>query len=191
MSANEVTTPKNHVKPSLENCKVCGITTQINARAVISNPAGKTNLGKNFQVYCSIDVGEEKEGSAYRCRNCKLKLETIVKKILEMRELFYKTSKEKVKRLHLPTNESPLAKKVRVNKDSEQSAPVAKRGLVFAASRGENVARNINAVEEKVAHNPTTELRNINLQENSIPSINKQFSQLARKLTNRRACTDK
>ena len=45
---------------------------------------------------------------------------------------------------------------------------VAKRGLVFAASRGENVTRNINAVEEKVAHNPTTELRNINLQENSI-----------------------
>ena len=44
MSANEVTTPKKHVNPSLENCKVCGITTQINARAVISNPAGKTNL---------------------------------------------------------------------------------------------------------------------------------------------------
>ena len=110
MSANEVTTPKKHVKPSLENCKVCGITTQINARAVISNPAGKTNLGKNFQAYCSIDVGEEKEGSAYCCRNCKVKLKTIVKKILEMRELFYKTSKEKVKRLHLPTGESPLAK---------------------------------------------------------------------------------
>ena len=70
-----------------------------------------------------------------------------------------------------------MQKKVCVNKDSEQSAPVAKRGLVFAASRGENVTRNINAVEEKVAHNPTTELRNINLQENSIPSINKQFSQ--------------
>ena len=79
-------------------------------------------------------MGEEKEGSAYCCRNCKLKLETIVKKILEMRELFYKTSKEKVKRLHLPTGESPLAKKVCVNKDSEQSAPVAKQGLVFAAS---------------------------------------------------------
>ena len=126
MSANEVTTPKKYVKPSLENCKVCGITTQINARAVISNPAGKTNLGKKFQAYCSIDVGEEKEGSAYCCRNCKLKLETIVKKILEMRELFYKTSKEKVKLLHLPTGESPLAKKVCVNKDSEQSAPVAK-----------------------------------------------------------------
>ena len=46
MSANEVTTPKKHVKPSLENCKVCGITTQINPRAVISNPGGKTNLGK-------------------------------------------------------------------------------------------------------------------------------------------------
>ena len=92
-----------------------------------------------------------------------------------MRELFYKTSKEKVKRLHLPTGESPLAKKVCVNKDSEPS--VAKRGLAFVASRGENVTRNINAVEEKVAHNPTTELRNINLQENSIPSINKQFSQ--------------
>ena len=94
-----------------------------------------------------------------------------------MRELFYKTSKEKVKRLYLPTGESPLAKKVCVNKDSEQSAAVANRGLVFAASRGENVTRNINAVEEKVAHNPTTQLRNINLQENSIPSINKQFSQ--------------
>ena len=47
---------------------------------------------------------------------------------------------------------------------------------MFAASRGKNVTRNINAMEEKVAHNPTTELRNINLQENSIPSINKQFS---------------
>ena len=143
MSANEVTTPKKHVKPSLENCKVCGITTQINARAVISNPAGKTNLGKKFQAYCSIDVGEEEEGSAYCCRNCKLKLETIVKKILEMRELSYKTTKEKAKRLHLPTGESQLAKKVCVNKDSEQSAPVAKRGLVFAASRGENVTRHI------------------------------------------------
>ena len=82
-----------------------------------------------------------------------------------------------MKRLHLPTGESPLAKEVCVNKDSEQSAPVAKRGLVFAASRSENVTRNINAVEEKAAHNPTTELRNINPRENSIPSINKQFSQ--------------
>ena len=157
MSAKEVTTPKKLVKPRLENCKVCGITTQIKARAVISNPAGKTNLGKNFQAYCSIDVGEEKKGSAY-C--CKLKLETIVKKILEMRELLYRTSKEKVIRLHLPTGESPLAKKVWVNKDSEQSAPVAKQRLVFAASRSEE-----------------TELRNTNLQENSIPSINKQFCQ--------------
>ena len=180
MSANEATTPKKHVKPSLENCKVRGITTQINARAVISNPTGKTSLGKNFQAYCSIDVGEEKEGSAYCCRNCKLKLETIVKKILEMRDLFYKTTKEKVKRIHLPTGESPLAKKVCVNKDSEQSAPFTKRGLGLAASRAENVTwniKNINALEEKVAHNPTTELRSINLQENSIPSINKQFSQ--------------
>ena len=70
-----------------------------------------------------------------------------------------------------------MQKRVRVNKDSEQSPPVAKRGLVFAASRGEIVTRNINAVKEKVKHNPTTELRNVNLQENSIPSINKQFSQ--------------
>ena len=44
MSANEVTAPKEHVKVSLENCKVCGITTQINARAVISNPAGKLRV---------------------------------------------------------------------------------------------------------------------------------------------------
>ena len=51
-SANEVTTPKKHAKPTLENCKVCGITTQINARAVISNPAGKTNLRKKFQTHC-------------------------------------------------------------------------------------------------------------------------------------------
>ena len=56
MSVNEVTTPKKHVKPSLENCKVCGITTQINARAVISNPSGKTNLGKNFQAYCKYGI---------------------------------------------------------------------------------------------------------------------------------------
>ena len=131
-------------------------------------PRGKLISRKNFQPYCSIDVGEEKEGSAFCCRNFKLKLETIVKKILETRELFYKASKEKVKRLHLPTGESPLAKKVCVNKDSEQYAPLAKRWLVFAASRSENVTRNINAVEEKAAHNPTTELRNI---------INKQFSQ--------------
>ena len=61
MSANEVTTPKKHVNQSLENCKVCGITTQINARAVISNPAGKTYLKKNFQAYCNIDVGGEKD----------------------------------------------------------------------------------------------------------------------------------
>ena len=70
-----------------------------------------------------------------------------------------------------------MQKGVRVNRDSEQSPPVTKRGLVFAASRGEIVTRNINAVEEKVKHNPTAELRNVNLQENSIPSINKQFSQ--------------
>ena len=38
---------EKHVEPSLENCKVCGITTQRNARAVISNPAGKINVGKN------------------------------------------------------------------------------------------------------------------------------------------------
>ena len=56
MSANEVTTPKRHVKPSLKNCKVCVITTQINARAVISNPARKTNLGKNFQAYCKYGI---------------------------------------------------------------------------------------------------------------------------------------
>ena len=56
MSAKEVTTPKKQVKPSLENCKVCGITTQINARAVISNLSGKTNLGKNFQVYCKYGI---------------------------------------------------------------------------------------------------------------------------------------
>ena len=64
-------------------------------------------------------MGDENEGSAYCCLNCKLKLETIVKKILEMRELFYKTSEEKVKRLHLPTGESSLVKKVCVNKDSQ------------------------------------------------------------------------
>ena len=56
MSAKEVTTPKKQVKPSLGNCKVCGITTQINARAVISNLSGKTNLGKNFQVYCKYGI---------------------------------------------------------------------------------------------------------------------------------------
>ena len=123
-------------------------------------PQGKLISEKNFQAYCSIDVGEEKEGSAYCCGNCKLKLETIVKKILEMRELFYKTSKVNLERLHQPKGESPLAKKVCVNKDFEQSAPVAKRGLVFAASRGENVTRNINAVEKTVARNPTTELNN-------------------------------
>ena len=61
MLGNKVTTLKKHVKPSLENCKFCGITTQINARAVISNPAGKTYLEKNFQAYCSIDVGGEKD----------------------------------------------------------------------------------------------------------------------------------
>ena len=64
-----------------------------------------------------------------------------------MRGLFYKTSKEKVKHLHLPTGKSPFAKKVCVYKDSEQFTPVAKRGLVFAASRGENVTRNINAMD--------------------------------------------
>ena len=47
---------KKHVKPGLENCKVCGITTLKNARAVISNPAGKTNLGKNFQAYCKYGI---------------------------------------------------------------------------------------------------------------------------------------
>ena len=56
---------KGNIKPSLEDGKVCGIITQINARAVLSNPAGKTNLRKNFQAYCSIDVDEKKEGSAY------------------------------------------------------------------------------------------------------------------------------
>ena len=33
-----------------------GITPQINARAVISNPAGKTNLAKNFQAYCKYGI---------------------------------------------------------------------------------------------------------------------------------------
>ena len=37
-------------------CKVCGITTPINARAVISNPAGKTNLGKKFQAYSKYGI---------------------------------------------------------------------------------------------------------------------------------------
>ena len=71
-------------------------------------PQGKLvseKISKRTAVSMSVD--EEKEGSAYCCRNCKLKLETIVKKILEMRDLFYKTSKEKVKRIHLPTGESP------------------------------------------------------------------------------------
>ena len=56
MSANEVTTSKKHVKPRLENRKVCGITNQINARAVISNPSRKTNLEKNFQAYCKCEI---------------------------------------------------------------------------------------------------------------------------------------
>ena len=47
---------KKHVKPSLENCTVCGITTQTNAIAVISDLAGKTNLGKNFQAYCRYGI---------------------------------------------------------------------------------------------------------------------------------------
>ena len=60
MSAKEVTTPKKHVKLSLENCKVCGITTQINARAVISNPAGKTNLGEKFPSVLQYRCGRGK-----------------------------------------------------------------------------------------------------------------------------------
>ena len=46
---------------------------------------------------------------------------------------------------------------------------------MFAASGGENVTRNINAVEEKVARNPTTELRNIN--GCNLTQWDKQFSQ--------------
>ena len=48
---------------SLENCKVCGITTQINARADISNPAGKTNLGKKFPSVLQYRCGRGKRFS--------------------------------------------------------------------------------------------------------------------------------
>ena len=41
MSANEATTLKKHVKPSLENCKVRGITTQINQEQLFPIPQGK------------------------------------------------------------------------------------------------------------------------------------------------------
>ena len=54
--------------------------------------------------------------------------------------------------------ESLPAKKASVNK--EQAAPVAKRGLALTASSDENITRNINAMEEKAADNPTTEPRN-------------------------------
>ena len=40
----------------LKELQVCVVTTQINVRAVISNPAGKTNLGKNFQAYCKYGI---------------------------------------------------------------------------------------------------------------------------------------
>lgn len=64
-------------------------------------------------------MGEEKEGLVYCCWNCKLKFEIIVKKIFEMRELFYKISKEKVKCFYLLMGEFLFVKKVCVNKDFE------------------------------------------------------------------------
>ena len=80
-------------------------------RVIISNSNGKSKTGQDFQAYCSIDVGAEKGVTAYCCRGCKLKLETIVKKIIDMRESFINTNKEKTKRLRLPTGESPQPKK--------------------------------------------------------------------------------
>ena len=109
--ASTDSTPKKVSKANTEGCKICGTATLANARVIISNSNGKSKIGQDFQAYCSIDVGAEKGVTAYCCRGCKLKLETVVKKIIDMRESFIYTNKEKTKRFRLPTGESPQLKK--------------------------------------------------------------------------------
>lgn len=197
--ASTDSTPKKVSKANTEGCKICGTVTLANARVIISNSNGKSKIGQDFQAYCSIDVGAEKGVTAYCCRGCKLKLETIVKKIIDMRESFINTNKEKTKRLRLPTGESPQPKKTCVQGQRET---VVKRGLTFSNSEKENSSHNDVAPVEKektdkagIPSNPRTNNQLHGMGEDntdniirSYPvyrSINERFGQLSQPLPHR------
>ena len=78
----DVLTPMKAVKRAIEACKICGNTTQPTKRTVLSNTKGKTKLGDDSQAYCAIDVEETERQIVYCCRNCKSKLETLIKKLM-------------------------------------------------------------------------------------------------------------
>lgn len=105
-----VLTPIKALNKEIEACKICGSTTLPTRRTVLSNTKGKTKLGNDFQAYCAIDVEETERRIVYCCRNCKSKLETLIKKINEIREAFIHVNQGKIKRLHKPTGETPNPK---------------------------------------------------------------------------------
>ena len=55
---------------------------------MLSNTKGKTKLGNDFQAYCAIDVEETERRILYCYRNYKSKLETLIKKINDIRDLY-------------------------------------------------------------------------------------------------------
>ena len=88
MENNVVLTPIKAVNKEIEACKICGSTTLPTRRTVLSNTKGKTKLGNDFQAYCAIDVEETERRILYCCRNYKSKLETLIKKINDIRDLY-------------------------------------------------------------------------------------------------------
>lgn len=109
---------KKAVKKAIEACKICGNATQPTKRTVLSNTKGKTKLGDDFQAYCAIDVEETERHIIYCCRNCKSKLETLIKKINELRETFIRVNHDRIKRLHKTTGETPNPERKKSSVDS-------------------------------------------------------------------------
>ncbi len=127
MENNVVLTPIKAVNKEIEACKICGSTTLPTRRTVLSNTKGKTKLGNDFQAYCAIDVEETERRILYCCRNCKSKLETLIKKINDIRETFIRVNQGKIKRLHKPTGESPN--------------PKPKKSCVYSNSKANDTAK--------------------------------------------------
>ena len=111
-------TPIKPVKKAIEACKICGNTTQPTKKTVLSNTKGKTKLGDDFGAYCTIDVEETERQIVYCCRNCKSKLETLIKKINELREIFIRVNQDRIKRLHKTTGETPNPERKKSSVDS-------------------------------------------------------------------------
>ena len=85
---------------------------------MLSNTKGKTKLGDDFQAYCAIDVKETEQQIVYCCRNCKSKLETLIKKIYELGETFIHVNQDRIKRLHKTTGETPNPERKKSSVDS-------------------------------------------------------------------------